>query len=92
MMAIFRSAQPESGTVRWTRNMLAPVMVLVFSTTAVLAAEEVGNGSAAKAMSQDELIKLALSAAPTHIAKDAAVMLQGEDGKLIEVRKGSKFK
>jgi hypothetical protein len=40
-------------------------------------------------MSQDELIALALSAAPAHIAKDAAVMLPGEDGKLVEARQGT---
>jgi hypothetical protein len=40
-------------------------------------------------MSQDQLIKLALSAAPAHIAKEAAVMVQGEDGKLVEARKGT---
>ncbi len=40
-------------------------------------------------MSQDQLTTLALSAAPSHIAKEAAVMLQGEDGKLVEARKGT---
>ena len=42
-----------------------------------------------KPMSKDKLIKLALSAAPAYIAKDAAVMIPGDDGKLVEVRKGS---
>jgi hypothetical protein len=40
-------------------------------------------------MSQDALIKLSLSAAPPHIAKDATVMLPGPDGAMVEARKGS---
>jgi hypothetical protein len=40
-------------------------------------------------MSQDELIRLALSAAPAHMAKEAAVMFQTEDGHLIKVRNGT---
>ncbi len=48
------------------------------------------NGAKApKTMSQEELIKLAQSAAPPHISKDASVMLPGEDGKLVEVKKGT---
>jgi hypothetical protein len=40
-------------------------------------------------MSQEDLIKLSLSAAPAHIARDAAVMIPGEDGKMVEVKKGT---
>jgi hypothetical protein len=40
-------------------------------------------------MSQDALIKLALSAAPPHIAKDATVMLPGPDGAMVEAKKGT---
>lgn len=42
-----------------------------------------------KSMSQDEQIKLALSAAPLRIAQDAAVLVLGEDGKLKEVKGGT---
>jgi len=42
-----------------------------------------------KSMSQDEQIKLALSAAPPRIAKDAAVLVWGEDGKLKEAKGGT---
>jgi hypothetical protein len=42
-----------------------------------------------KKMSKEELIKLAMSAAPSHISKDAAILIPGEDGKLTEVRKGT---
>jgi len=42
-----------------------------------------------KPMSKDKLIKLALSAAPLHITENATVMIPGEDGKLVEARKGT---
>lgn len=42
-----------------------------------------------KGMNQDQLIKLALSAAPWHVAKDATVMVPGPDGKLVEAKKGT---
>jgi hypothetical protein len=48
-----------------------------------------GSGKGIESMSQEELIKLSLSAAPAHIAKDAAVMIPGEDGKMVEVKKGT---
>ncbi|ALA58319.1 hypothetical protein [Nitrospira moscoviensis] len=40
-----------------------------------------------KSLSEAEQTKLALSAAPSHIAKDAGVMIYGPDGKLTETRK-----
>lgn len=42
-----------------------------------------------KSMPEQQQIALALSAAPAHIAKDAAVMVYGEDGKLKEVKAGT---
>lgn len=39
--------------------------------------------------STDELIKIALSGAPPHISKDAAVIVPGADGKMVEAKKGS---
>ena len=42
-----------------------------------------------KKKSRAQLINLALSAAPPHVAKDAAVMIPGDDGKLMEVKKGT---
>ncbi len=42
-----------------------------------------------KKMSKEELIKLAMSAAPSHISKDATISIPGEDGKLVEVKKGT---
>jgi hypothetical protein len=40
-----------------------------------------------KSLSEAEQTKLALSAAPSHIAKEAGVMIYGPDGKLTETRK-----
>ena len=42
-----------------------------------------------KPMSHDQLTQFALSAAPRHISQDATVMLPGDDGKPMEVRKGT---
>lgn len=64
---------------------------------AVLIATALGIGSLGadekkmemKAISQDELIKLALSAAPAHVAKDATAMVPSPDGKLMEAKKGT---
>src|SRR3970040_924583 len=41
---------------------------------------EAGGAKDLAAMSQQDLIKLALSAAPAHISKDAAVMLPAKEG------------
>ena len=57
-----------------------------------LAGEQGGKKGGAKdlkVMSQEDLVKLALSAAPAHISKDAAVMLPDASGKLAEVKKGA---
>lgn len=42
-----------------------------------------------KSLPDHEQVKLALSAAPSHITKDASVMIYGADGKLTETRKGT---
>jgi hypothetical protein len=70
------------------------VLTVVFS---VIIATAFGIGSLGadegkmhkKAMSKDEMVRLALSAAPPHIAKEAGVMIPGEDGKMVEAKKGS---
>lgn len=77
--------------------MLSLRMVLIGALCLSLAgpalAGEKGNKKAGakdlKAMPQEALIKLALSAAPSHISKDAAVMLPDQDGKLTEVKQGT---
>lgn len=40
-------------------------------------------------MSKGEQIKIAESAAPARISKDATIMVYGTDGKLMEAKKGS---
>src|SRR6266545_4136595 len=80
-------------TMKNTIGRMAIVVVLCFGLVNLSMAGEKaqGKGKAAKAvqsMSQEEQIKLALSAAPAHIAKDAAVMAFGADGKLQEVKAG----
>src|SRR3569833_2485161 len=47
------------------------------------------NKSPIPTMSKDDMIKLAMRAAPPKISKDATVLIPGEDGKLVEVKKGS---
>ena len=42
-----------------------------------------------KGMSKEQLVKLAESAAPMEISKDATIMIPGEDGKLMEAKKGT---
>lgn len=77
-----------------TISRMAVVVVLCLGlATLVMAGEKAqGKGKAGKdvkAMSQSEQIALALSAAPPHIAKDAAVLVFGADGKLTEGKPGT---
>lgn len=62
-------------------------------TGPVLAGEkgnkQAGGAKDLKVMSQEDQIKLALSAAPSRISRDAAVLLPDKDGKLMEVKKGT---
>lgn len=74
------------------------LLILVFavsiaSPAALVAADKPSKKGASvkdvKSMPEQQQIALALSAAPAHIAKDAAVMVYGEDGKLKEVKAGT---
>jgi hypothetical protein len=47
------------------------------------------GGSPISKISKEELIKLAMSAAPPEVSKDATIMIPGPDGKLVEARKGT---
>jgi hypothetical protein len=47
------------------------------------------GGKDLKSMSQESQIKLAQSAAPAPISKDATIMVVGADGKLVEAKKGT---
>jgi hypothetical protein len=72
---------------------LVGVFTLVFGLTTVAGADEGHKKGKVKdgieGMSQDAMVKLALSAAPPHISKDAAVMVPGPDGAMVEAKKGT---
>ena len=61
--------------------------ILILSLEAT--AKQLGIPNDVIAMSDREQMKLALSAAPAHLAKEAAVMVYGNDGKLKEARPGT---
>ena len=48
-----------------------------------------GKEKGMKTKSKEEQIKIAQSAAPTNISKDATIMIFGTDGKLVEAKKGN---
>lgn len=60
---------------------LLVVMIIAVSISMLFAAK--------KPVTSEEWIKLAESAAPTAIAKDATVLIPGADGKLVEAKKGT---
>jgi hypothetical protein len=73
-------------------RMLLFVVLGASVTATAIAAEKggkKGHGKDVKTMSQEQQIKLAESAAPTRISKEATIMVYGPDGKLAEARKGS---
>ncbi|HZC68657.1 MAG TPA: hypothetical protein VE201_08580, partial [Nitrospirales bacterium] len=79
-----------------TKAFIGIAVVAVFSLSLVnlvTASEEGqkkgGGPKGVKSMPQEEQIGLALSAAPPHIAKDATVLVFGEDGKHKEGKRGT---
>ncbi len=62
-------------------------VALVAGLTAVSLAGMKGKN--VMTMSKAEQIKIAESAAPPHISKDATIMVIGTDGKMVEARKGT---
>lgn len=75
-----------------TFRMVLVVMLSIGIVGSAMAGEKAaGKGGVKdlKAMSQEDLIKLAMSAAPSRISKDATVMLPDASGKLVEVKKGT---
>jgi hypothetical protein len=78
------------NTISWMVAVVVICLGLLNVTMAVDKAQGKGKkGKDVPSLSQEEQIKLALSAAPSHIAKDAAVMVFGADGKLQEVKPGT---
>ena len=55
----------------------------------VMAAKKPSAVKDVKSLSEQEQVKLALSAAPSHITKEASVMIYGAEGKLTETKKGT---
>jgi hypothetical protein len=76
---------------QFVRFMLISVLCVGISGLSMAAekGQKKGGGKDLKSMSQEEKIKLALTAAPAHIAKEAGVMFLGDDGKLTEVKKSA---
>ena len=74
---------------RMIRILLVGVVCMGVSVVAIAAEKggKKGGPKDVKSMSQEEQIKLALKAAPAYIAKGAGVMVPGEDGKLMEIKK-----
>jgi len=75
------------GQIR--KGFVGLVVMMVVSMSIVAASMAEKGGSPIGKMSKDQLIKLAESAAPPEISKDATIMIPGPDGKLVEARKGT---
>ena len=67
----------------------ASAIVLGLATFTIADEGHKMGGKGIKGMSKDQLVELALSAAPPDIAKDATAMVPGEDGKMVEGKKGT---
>jgi hypothetical protein len=65
------------------------LMVGFVSVPYAIAGKQPATVKDVKSLSEQDQVKLALSAAPSHITKDASVMIYGTDGKLMETRKGT---
>lgn len=78
--------------MRYLIRIIVTGVLCVSMSVLAMAGEKATKKGKAKdlaSMSQEEKIKVALSAAPPHIAKDAGVLLPGEEGKLVEVKKSN---
>ena len=61
-------------------------LLCLYSASAL---SETHSASPIAKMSKEQLIKLAMSAAPASISQDATIMIPGPDGKLVEAKKGT---
>ena len=64
------------------------LLTLAFTVILIIGFAELSMAGM-KGKPQGEQIKVAQSAAPAYISKDAAIMVIGEDGKLVEAKKGT---
>jgi len=69
--------------------LVAVALLLGMSALLVSVSMAKKGGSPIGKMSKNQLIKTAESAAPASISKAATIMIPGEDGKLVEARKGT---
>jgi hypothetical protein len=67
--------------------MVAACFVPALADAGPQAGKKAAGMKEVKSLSEAEQTKLALSAAPSHIAKEAGVMIYGPDGKLTETKK-----
>jgi hypothetical protein len=70
------------------RIVSATALIVVLGFTTASPAQDTGKSPIPK-MSKDQLISLAMSAAPETISRDATIMIPGPDGKLMEAKKGT---
>jgi hypothetical protein len=68
------------------KRFLGLVFAVMIVTTVGVKILDAGE---AKKMTREQLMKQAMSAAPARISKDATIMIPGEDGKMVEARKGT---
>ena len=71
------------------RTLLVLLLCAGFSGAAMAAEKgaQKGHGKDIKSMSQEQQIKIAQSAAPARISKEATIMVFGQDGKLTRSEK-----
>jgi len=67
----------------------ARILALAIAVFSVSQAMAGGKEKGIKGMSVEKQIKLAQSAAPLGVSRDATVMIAGEDGNLMEAKKGT---
>jgi len=65
---------------------IAPMALLLIFATVTIAGE---RGKGVQSLSKEEQIKIAESAAPRYISEAATIMVIGEEGKMVEARKGT---
>lgn len=71
--------------MKLSRGLVFVSLLCVALLSVAVAAEK----KATKSLPKDQQMKIAQTAAPSHISKDATIMVYGDDGKLVEAKKGS---
>lgn len=71
------------------KHKMAPIFTVVLIAGLAATSNAAAKGKDMKSMPKEEQIKLAQSAAPPSISNDATIMVIGEDGKMVEAKKGT---